>query len=256
MTTPEAPLPIGAPSRSTRILVVDDQESVRLVIAGALEREGFLVDAVADGTGVVEALASHAYALVTLDVGLPGTDGLTILRGIRRSSDVPVIMLTGRDEEIDRIVGLEIGADDYLTKPFSGRELVARVRAVLRRTERGGLAGTDVGRPLGATRASSRDRLLFGDLEIDLGAREVMVAGRRIETTRREFDLLTLMAASPRQVFSREQLLRAVWGSSGDWQSPSTVTEHVRRLRVKLEVDARRPRWLETARGVGYRFVP
>ena len=227
-----------------------------MVIAGALEREGFLVDAVADGTAAVAALASGVYALVTLDVGLPGTDGLTLLRGIRRTSDLPVIMLTGRDEEIDRIVGLEIGADDYLTKPFSGRELVARVRAVLRRTERGGLGAFGAAEPSAAASDGSRDRLLFGDLEIDLGAREVMVAGRRIDTTRREFDLLALMAASPRQVFSREQLLRAVWGSSGDWQSPSTVTEHVRRLRVKLEVDARRPRWVETARGVGYRFVP
>jgi len=173
-------------------------------------------------------------------VMLPGMDGFEVLRRLRVHSSVPVLMLTGRGEESDRIVGLELGADDYVVKPFSPRELVARVRSVLRRTRGTQAAG----------------RLEFGDLELDLTTREAWVRGDLVELRRREFDLLAFLCASPRQVFTRDQLLLYVWEVEPEWQGAATVSEHVHRLRAKIEIDPARPSRIVTVRGVGYRFEP
>jgi len=175
-----------------------------------------------------------------LDLSLPRVDGLDVLTRLRRTSAIPVIVVTGRGEESDRIVGLDAGADDYLVKPFSPGELAARVRSVLRRS------GPEV----------PSDRLEFGPLHVDVTTREVRVSGAPVELTAKEFDLLVFLARSPRQVFSRAQLLKRVWGSATEWQDAATVTQHVHRLRHKLERDAAEPRWLRTVRGVGYRFEP
>jgi DNA-binding response OmpR family regulator len=173
-----------------------------------------------------------------LDLMLPGADGLELCREIRARSDLPVIMLTARAEEADRIVGLELGADDYVTKPFSPRELTARVRTVLRRS---------------APRIETDARFVFGELEIDSSTREVLVAGVPIRLTAKEFDLLMFLARHPRQVFSRQQLMDSVWGYEAAFET-GTVTVHIRRLREKIEHDPADPRWIETVWGVGYRF--
>lgn len=222
-----------------RVLVVDDEPMVREVVARYLDDAGFAVTAVGDGDAALAAVPAD-HDLVVLDVMLPGLDGLSVLRRIRAASAVPVILLTARSHEVDRIDGLETGADDYVVKPFSPRELVARVRSVLRR----------------ASPASDPGVLRFDTLVIDPGTRDVSVAGAAVNLTRREFDLLLFLASSPRQVFSRAQLLEEVWDSSANWQDPSTVTVHVRRLRAKLERDPDDPRWIATTWGVGYRFEP
>jgi DNA-binding response OmpR family regulator len=178
--------------------------------------------------------------LVVLDVMLPRMDGFAVLRALREIADVPVILLTARSEEPDRVLGLELGADDYVVKPFSPRELAARVRSVLRRSRR----------------PAAADRLEFEGLVIDGPAREARVGGRVVELTPKEFDLLAFLAASPRRVFSRGQLLEQVWDSSPDYQDSSTVTVHVRRIRQKIEDDPDTPRWITTVWGVGYRFEP
>jgi DNA-binding response OmpR family regulator len=227
-------------SRTLRILVVDDEPRVREVVAAYLERDGFRVLEAADADSARRHLAGPAPDLVVLDIMFPGASGLDFLHEIRRTSEVPVILLTARAEEADRILGLELGADDYVVKPFSPRELVARVRTVLRRTHP----------------ALPSTVLEFDDLAIDVAAREVRVGGSAVELTAREFDLLAFMASNPRQVFSRAQLLEQVWDSSAEWQDPATVTVHVRRVRHKIEKDPAQPRWLETAWGVGYRFQP
>jgi DNA-binding response OmpR family regulator len=170
----------------------------------------------------------------------PGASGLDLLRELRRSSGTPVILLTARVEEADRILGLELGADDYVVKPFSPRELVARVRTILRRANPAPIVST----------------LEYDGLSVDMVAREVCLDGTRVGLTSKEFDLLAFMAANPRQVFSRTQLLEQVWDSSPDWQDPATVTVHIRRVRHKIEADPTQPRWLQTAWGVGYRFQP
>ncbi len=180
-----------------------------------------------------------------LDVGLPGVDGMELLVRIRERSAVPVIMLTGRTAEHERIAGLRGGADDYVAKPFSGGELVARVESVLRRSASAATGDAPVG-----------GHLAYGGLVIDPGAREVRVDDAVVAVTAKEFDLLAFLASAPRQVFTREQLLRHVWDSSIEWQDDATVTEHIRRVRRKIEVDPDRPRWLVTVRGVGYRFEP
>jgi DNA-binding response OmpR family regulator len=171
---------------------------------------------------------------------LPSANGIDLLREIRATSRVPVILLTARIEEPDRVLGLELGADDYVVKPFSPRELVARVRSVLRRAE--------------PTSAETGSVLEFDGLLIDTAAREVHAAGELVSFTPKEFDLLSFMAASPRQVFSRAQLLDHVWDSAPDYQDPATVTVHVRRIRHKIEADPNHPRWISTVFGVGYRF--
>jgi DNA-binding response OmpR family regulator len=231
---------VSAASDRLTVLVVDDAASVRELLVQALEREGFTAQEAADGETAQAMFEADHPAVVLLDVNLPKLDGLQLLARFKRDSDVPVILLTGRGEETDRIMGLDLGADDYVVKPFSPREVVARVRAVLRR---GGDAHTE-------------GPLEFDDLVIDLRGREVLRDGRPVDLTRREFDLLAFLASSPRRVFTREQLLDRVWGSKPEWQSPTTVTEHVRRLRLHLEPDPNRPRHLVSVRGVGYRFLP
>jgi two-component system, OmpR family, phosphate regulon response regulator PhoB len=225
------------------ILVVDDDNDLVDVVRSALEREGFAVDEAGDGETALVKIAGDTPELVVLDLGLPKLRGLDVLRQVRTDNPVPVIVLSGRAEETDRILGLELGADDYVVKPFSPRELVARVRSVLRRT-----------RPV--PRGEPADRLVVGALTLDLTTREVWLRDQPIELRRREFDLLAFLSASPRQVFTREQLLQHVWDSEPDWQSAGTVSEHVHRLRAKVEDDPAHPRRLLTVRGVGYRFVP
>jgi DNA-binding response OmpR family regulator len=223
-----------------RVLVVDDEDSVRGLLQRVLEAEGYDVVAAADAASARSAISSTPPDVVILDVMLAGDDGLNLLADLRRTSEVGVILLTARGEESDRIVGLKMGADDYVVKPFSPGELVARIDSVLRRS-----------RPRAAAA-----QLDFGDLRVDLTTREVFVGGSLVETTAKEFDLLVFLASSPRQVFTRNQLLEHVWESSAAWQDPATVTEHVRRIRRKIEPDPDQPRWVRTVRGVGYRFEP
>jgi DNA-binding response OmpR family regulator len=227
---------------TTTVLVVDDEPTVREVVAGYLRRDGHDVLEAADGVAAMELFATDPPDLIVLDMMLPGVNGLDILRRVRSASDVPVIMLTARAEESDRVAGLELGADDYVVKPFSPRELAARVNGVLRRT-----TGRSVAAP---------GPIVFDGLEIDPLSREVTMSGRTIEMTPKEFDVLAFLASSPRQVFSRAQLLESVWQSSPDWQDPATVTVHVRRIRNKIEDDPETPRWITTVWGVGYRFEP
>jgi DNA-binding response OmpR family regulator len=223
----------------TTVLVVDDEAIVREVVVRYLEREGYLTLEAADGNIARELLEREQPDLVVLDVMLPGTDGLALCRWIRSRSDVPVIMLTARGEEADRIVGLELGADDYVTKPFSPRELAARVRTVLRR----------------ASPLEPRDRTIdLGDLRIDAATREVTKHGAPLSLTALEFDLLWFLASHPRHVFSRSQIMSRVWGYEAAFDT-GTVTVHVRRLREKIEDDPSRPTRLETVWGVGYRLI-
>jgi two-component system, OmpR family, response regulator ResD len=222
------------------VLVVDDEPIVREVVVSYLKREGYRTLEAGDGHRARELLESESPSLVVLDVMLPGTDGLELCRWIRGRSDLPVIMLTARGEEADRIVGLELGADDYVTKPFSPRELAARVRTVLRR------ATPDV---------SDVGRLSFNNLSIDARTHEVTKDGVELRLTAKEFDLLWFLARHPRHVFSRDQLMDRVWGYEAALDT-GTVTVHIRRLREKIEDDPSRPRLLQTVWGVGYRFSP
>jgi len=218
------------------VLLVDDEPTVLEVAKAYLERDGFLVDTAVDGGTAIESLGARPD-LVVLDIMLPGVDGLTVLREIRRSSETPVILLTSRTDELDRVVGLELGADDYVSKPFSPRELAARVRTVLRRSQ-----------------PPAPGRLAFDGLIIDTGARDVLVSGQPVSLRGREFDLLAFLASTPRRVFSRVELLDRVWHSSDQFCDVSTVTVHVRRIRQKIEADVLSPRWIVTVWGVGYRF--
>ena len=211
------------------------------MLARILADEGYRVAEMADGEALLKALSDQPPDLVLLDVMLAAEDGMDVLASLRRKSDVPVIMLTARGKELDRVLGLKLGADDYVVKPFSPSELTARIASVLRRTSR---------------RPESGTTLDFGALAIDIPTREVRLDGEVVETTAKEFDLLAFLAGSPRQVFSRAQLLEQVWESSSDWQAEGTVTEHVRRIRRKIEQDPDNPRWVKTVRGVGYRFEP
>jgi DNA-binding response OmpR family regulator len=224
----------------TTVLVVDDEPIVRDVIVRYLRRDGFATLEAGDGDRARELIETGEPSLVVLDVMLPGPDGLELCRWIRGRSDLPVIMLTARGEEADRIVGLELGADDYVTKPFSPRELAARVRTVLRRS--GGAAA----RP---------ERLEFDDVVLDGASREVTKGGSPVALTAREFDLLWFLASNPRRVFSRSHLMDRVWGHAPALDT-GTVTVHIRRLREKLESDPAEPAHLQTVWGVGYRFDP
>ncbi|MGH8992512.1 MAG: response regulator transcription factor [Acidimicrobiia bacterium] len=235
------------PATTRRVLVVDDEPMVRALLNRLLTMDGYEVVEAEDGQTAIDLMRKEPADLVLLDVMLPARDGLDILGDLRRTSDVPVILISARGEEADRVIGLKLGADDYVVKPFSAAELSARVESVLRRAR---VSGTT------AAPGPSRRQLEFDGLAINLDTREVSVRGQLVDTTAKEFDLLAFLAASPRQVFSRQQLLEQVWGSSSDWQSEATVTEHVRRLRRKIEDDADTPRWVTTARGVGYRFEP
>jgi two-component system response regulator ResD len=225
-----------------KILVVDDEPNIREVVELYLRRDGHTVVSAADGEQALRLYRQTRPDLVVLDLVLPKVSGLEVCRRIQADERVPVVMLTARGEEEDRIVGLGIGADDYVVKPFSPRELAARVEAVLRRVNeaRAGSGG--------------EKSMVFGDLRIDPGAREVTIGDAPVTLTAREFDLLHHMASHPRRVFTRDHLMETVWGYAfaGD---TSTVTVHIRRLREKIEDDPARPRYLQTVWGVGYRFV-
>ena len=227
---------------SKRVLVVDDEAIVRDVLGRYLEKDGFIVDTAADGEAALEQAARSRPDLVVLDLMLPNLDGLEVLRRIRERAEVPVVLLTAKGEEVDRVVGLEVGADDYVTKPFSPREVVARVRAVLRRSERAAVPG-------------ERPTIVAGPLQIDRDRREVRRDGEPLHLTRKEFELLALLASYPGRTFDRAELLEQVWDFAWDGDS-STVTVHVRRLRRKIEDDPSDPRHLLTVWGVGYRFEP
>jgi len=224
------------------ILVVEDEPSIGEVVSLYLRRAGFEVTWVQDGLAAMDFLSSQTPDLVVLDIMLPKVDGLEITRWLRGRGDTPIIMLTARREEADRVAGLEMGADDYVVKPFSPQELVSRVRAVLRRAGR-------------SSQPSGEQALTLGDLYIDPQTRVVKVDGEEKSLTAKEFDLLWELARHPRQVFKRNQLLDMVWGMS-DYIDPSTVTVHVRRLREKLEKDPSQPQHIQTVWGVGYRFEP
>jgi DNA-binding response OmpR family regulator len=228
------------PGMST-VLVVDDEPIVRDVVVRYLERDGYRTLEAGTGDEARRLLEQEHASLVVLDVMLPGMDGLQLCRWIRARSDLPIVMLTARGEESDRIVGLELGADDYLTKPFSPRELAVRVRNLLRRT---------ASRP-----PEDAETIEFGDVVIDAAAREVRKAGEPLRLTLKEFDLLLFFASHPRRVFSRDQLMDRVWGYRSALDT-GTITVHIRRLRTKIEDDPARPRHLETVFGAGYRFTP
>jgi len=221
------------------VLVVDDEPIVREVVVRYLTREGHHTLEAADGPSARGVIEEGELDLVVLDIMLPGTDGLELCRWIRGRSKLPVIMLTARGEEADRIVGLELGADDYVTKPFSPRELAARVRSVLRRT---GSTGATV------------DTLHFGDVELERETRDVRKSGAAVRLTAKEFDLLWFLASHPRRVFSRDQLMASVWGYTAALDT-GTVTVHIRRLREKIEADPSQPEFLETVWGIGYRLA-
>ena len=225
---------------SSTILLVDDEESVQKLLAYPLEREGFRVLQARDGQEALDRFASERIDLVVLDVMLPKLDGLEVCKRLRAVSEVPIIMLTARDDELDKVLGLELGADDYITKPFSIREFRSRVRALLRRAAVPRQA--DVGEVISA-----------GELEIDLARRSVEVRGTPVQLTYVEFELLRTLAASPGRVFSRRMLLEALW-KSADYRDPRTIDVHVRHLREKLEAEPREPEYILTVRGVGYRF--
>ena len=225
------------------ILVVEDEARIAEVVSLYLKRAGFNVQIASDGRQAMGILERQIPDFVILDLMLPEVDGLSLTRWLRDRSDVPIIMLTARREEIDRISGLELGADDYVVKPFSPQELVSRVRAVMRR----------LGREQDAV--ENERTLSFGDLSIDPKSRVVMVKDSAIELTAKEFDMLYLLARHPKQVFTREQLLERIWGGA-QYIDPGTVTVHVRRLREKIETDASKPMRLLTVWGVGYKFEP
>ncbi len=226
-----------------KILVVDDDDELTELLATYLTGEGYQVVVAGDGVQALSATASQEPDLVLLDIVLGEEDGRDVLRELRLLSDVPVIFLTGRGLEAERIAGLKLGADDYVVKPFSLGEVSARIETVLRRSGVN-LAQHEIDAPT----------MRFGDLLINETTHEVHVAGNLIELTSKEFALLAFLAHSPRQVFTREQLLEQVWESSSEWQNEATVTEHVRRLRAKIELDPDHPKWIQTVRGVGYRF--
>jgi DNA-binding response OmpR family regulator len=236
--SPGRSLDVPPPTGPARILVVDDDPTVAEVVAGYLVRAGHVVDRADDGPAALGRAAAHRPDLVVLDLMLPGMDGFEVCRRLRGAGPVPVIMLTARGDEDDRILGLEVGADDYVTKPFSPRELVLRVESVLRRT-----------RPAAAPRPPSA-----AGLTVDPTARRATKDGAELALTLREFDLLAFFLRHPGQAFSREELMREVWG--WDFGDLSTVTVHVRRLRGKVEEDPARPRLIQTVWGVGYRFDP
>jgi len=239
-TAGPAPVSNGAPDGGVQrtILVAEDDHSCRSALHAYFERNGYRVTEAVDGPSTLRAVFQHSANLVILDLGLPGFDGSDVLAKIRRHSSVPVIVCSGRDSEEERIRTLNLGADDYVVKPFSFAELEARVRAVLRRGN---------GEP-------AAKYFHHGDLMVDRDTRTVTVRDEVVPMTRKEFDLLAFLVASPGQVFSREDLLERVWGSTEEWQGRSTVTEHVRRVRLKIEPDPDKPRWITTVRGVGYRF--
>ena len=235
-----------------RVLVVDDDEGVRTAVTWALEADGFVVEAVDNGLTAMQVIdastPSAPLSLVVLDLSLPGLGGLDILRRLRIAEErdarwhLPIIVLSGRDSETDRIVGLDLGADDYLVKPFSPGELAARARSVLRRSAEQSVYGRQPFKPTGI------------GVEIDRESRNVWLDGAAIELAAKEFELLAYLVDHPQRACTRTELPAAVWASNNGWQTEATVTEHVYRLRSKLEADPSRPRWIRTVRAVGYRW--
>jgi DNA-binding response OmpR family regulator len=228
---------------SSTILLVDDEDSVRRLLTFPLERDGYTVVQAADGEEALRLFDPRTVDLVVLDIMLPKLDGLEVCKRLRAASAVPIIMLTARDDELDKVIGLELGADDYITKPFSIREFRSRVRALLRRAKAPRLGEASAG----------DDRLDLGDVVIDVPRRTVEVRGEPVQLTYVEFELLRTLAASPGRVFSRRMLLEALW-TSADYRDPRTIDVHVRHLREKIEEEPRTPQHILTVRGVGYRF--
>jgi DNA-binding response OmpR family regulator len=226
---------------SSTILLVDDEDAVQKLLAYPLERDGYRVVQARDGEEALERFAQERVDLVVLDLMLPKVDGLEVCKRLRAASSVPIIMLTARDDELDKVLGLELGADDYITKPFSIREFRSRVRALLRRA---------ASRP---SEDQDEEVIEADGLRIDLGRRDVEVRGRPVQLTYVEFELLRTLASHPGRVYTREMLLQALWGGS-DYREPRTIDVHVRHLREKLERDPREPEFILTVRGVGYRF--
>jgi DNA-binding response OmpR family regulator len=231
----------GNADGSARILLVDDERSLQTLLAYPLRKDGYEVVAAHDGREALDRFAERRFDLVVLDIMLPKLDGIEVCRRLRSRSQVPIIMLTAKDDEIDKVLGLEMGADDYITKPFSVREFRSRVKAALRRSE------------MLSTRSAAGERILAGELEIDPGRRAVSARGESVRLTYVEFELLATLAAAPGQVMTREMLLERVWGDSA-YRDPRTIDVHVRHLREKLEREPRQPEYLFTVRGVGYRF--
>jgi DNA-binding response OmpR family regulator len=227
---------------SSTILLVDDEESVRKVLTFPLERDGFRVVQAADGEEALRRFGEAAPDLVVLDIMLPKLDGLEVCKRLRATSQVPIIMLTARDDELDKVIGLELGADDYITKPFSIREFRSRVRALLRRAK---APAHGAGEP--------DERIEVEGLVIDVPRRTVEVRGQPVQLTYVEFELLRTLASHPGRVYSRRMLLEALW-KSADYRDPRTIDVHVRHLREKLETEPRSPEYILTVRGVGYRF--
>ncbi|MBG7609799.1 MAG: response regulator transcription factor [Anaerolineae bacterium] len=228
-------------SDNSYILVVDDENTIREVVRRYLEHEGFMVKEAADGYEALEIIQDAAPTLIVLDLMLPGIDGLTLTQHLRQDREIPIIMLTAKGEASDRIRGLDLGADDYIAKPFNPQELVSRVRAVLRR-----IGGSEI--------STLQQPIDFGNLSIDPAARHVEIKGQSVTLTAKEFDLLWFFAQHPQQVFTRTQLLSQVWGDKL-YTDPTTVTVHIRRLREKIEINASQPDQIQTVWGVGYKFL-
>jgi DNA-binding response OmpR family regulator len=230
----------GSRGRAARILLVDDEPPVQRLLSFPLEREGYEVVPALDGQEALRRFEHERFDLVVLDIMLPKMDGLEVCRRMRAKSSVPIIMLTAKAEEIDKVLGLEIGADDYITKPFSMREFRSRVRAALRRAEMSQVDGTD-------------EPLQRGDLHIDFEKRTTELAGKPVQLTYVEFEILSVLARHPGRVYTRDMLLDRIWGDSA-FRDQRTIDVHIRHLREKLERDPRNPEYLLTVRGVGYRF--
>jgi len=228
--------------RPPRILLVDDEQSIQTLLSYPLRKDGYEVVQATDGEQALGRFREGAFDLVVLDVMMPRLDGLEVCRRLRARSDVPIIMLTAKAEEVDKVVGLELGADDYITKPFGMREFRSRVKAALRRAS------------MHADRHEAEGPIEHGDLRIDPARRSVDVRDRRVELTFVEFEILRALARSPGRVFTREMLLTRVWGDAS-YRDPRTVDVHIRHLREKVESDPKRPEFLFTVRGVGYRFA-
>jgi DNA-binding response OmpR family regulator len=228
------------PNGSTRILLVDDEQSIQTLLSYPLRKDGYLVTSAQDGHEALERFAEGRYDLVILDLMLPRLDGVEVCRELRARSQVPIIMLTAKGSETDKVAGLEVGADDYITKPFSMREFRSRVKAALRRSRMAG-------------EPSSEESIEHGELTVDYGRRMVTLREEEVRVTYVEFEILGALARSPGRVLSRETLLEHVWGDS-EYRDPRTVDVHIRHLREKIERDPKNPEFLFTVRGVGYRF--
>jgi DNA-binding response OmpR family regulator len=229
--------------RSARILLVDDEQSIQTLLSYPLRKEGYDVVQATDGRQALDRFEEQMFDLVVLDLMLPKVDGLEICRQLRSRSSVPIIMLTAKSEEIDKVVGLELGADDYITKPFSLREFSSRIKAALRRAEMTRAAELSLDEP----------PLEVGELRIDFAKRSVRIRGREAELTFVEFEIVSALARAPGRVFTRDMLLARIWGDSA-YRDPRTIDVHIRHLREKIERDAKDPDYLFTVRGVGYRF--